>query len=116
MSADAVSSSRWRVRNGDAEVTNPYPGLDREVLAHNERLMLTRHTMRGGSIFPRHHHPHEQLAFIVSGKIRVFCGDETFEAGAGDSFVVPGEVEHEVHALEDTIVLDVFTPVREDYL
>ncbi|APU14129.1 cupin domain-containing protein [Actinoalloteichus fjordicus] len=93
-----------------------YPGLLRRVLAYNDRLMLVEHVMEKGSVFPRHSHPHEQLAYLVSGRVRVQAGDETFEAGPGDSFVVRGGIEHQVWALERSVALDVFTPHREDYV
>ena len=53
---------------------------------------------------------------MISGKIRFKIGDELFEAEAGDSWCIPGEVEHAVEVLEDSVVLEVFSPVREDYL
>jgi quercetin dioxygenase-like cupin family protein len=73
--------------------------------------------MQKDSVFPRHSHPEEQLAYLVSGHIRVWVGDdEPFEARAGDSFVVRGGVEHQVVALEHSIALDIFTPYRKDFL
>lgn len=98
------------------ESTEPFPGLTRKVLAFNENLMLTEHTMEKGSEFPRHSHPHDQLAYLISGHIRVMCGDTVFEAKAGDSFVLRGGIEHQVWALEESVALDVFTPLRDDYL
>ncbi len=103
-------------RGSDVEATRAYEGLARRILAHDDRLMLAEHVMEAGSVFPRHSHPHEQLAYLVSGHIRVFCGSEVFEAKSGDSFVVRGGVEHEVHAIEKSVALDIFTPCREDYL
>lgn len=98
------------------QATKPYPGLTRRVLVYNETLMLTEHTMEKGSEFPKHSHPHQQLAYLVSGHIRVFAGDQTFEARAGDSFVLRGGIEHRVIALEKSVALDFFTPLREDYI
>jgi quercetin dioxygenase-like cupin family protein len=93
-----------------------FENLQRKVHAFNDKLMLTEHHMAKGSVFPRHSHPHEQLAYLISGHIRVVCGDYTFEGRAGDSFVVRGGIEHQVWALEESVALDIFTPVREDYL
>lgn len=113
----AVLAPVITVEGSTVEATFPYQGLTRRVLASNETLMLVEHRMEGGAVFPRHSHPHEQLAYLVSGHIRVFCGDEpAFEARSGDSFVVRGGIEHEVHAIESSVALDVFTPAREDYL
>ncbi len=93
-----------------------FENLQRKVHAYNDKLMLTEHHMAKGSVFPRHSHPHEQLAYLVSGHIKVVCGDYTFEGRAGDSFVVRGGIEHQVWAIEESVALDIFTPVREDYL
>ena len=64
----------------------------------------------------RHEHPHEQLAYILSGKLTVETENESFVVTAGDSFVVPGGVRHRVIAMEESVALDVFTPAREDYI
>ena len=103
------------VRGRDVVGREAFPDLYRRVLAYNDKLMVVEHTMGENSVFPRHSHPHEQLAYLVSGHIRVNCGDETFEAVAGDSFVVRGGVEHQVIALERSVALDFFTPCREDF-
>ncbi len=94
---------------------SPEHGLTRQVLAWNEKLMLVRHLMEPGWKGARHSHPHEQLVYIVRGHLRFTSGNSTFEAVTGDSFIVPGGVEHEASALEDSEVLDVFTPSRADY-
>jgi quercetin dioxygenase-like cupin family protein len=104
------------VRRDETEQLAAFPGLTRTIMAHNDELMLTRHAMEKGSVFPRHSHPHVQLAYLLSGHIRVRCGELEFEAHAGDSFVIRGGVEHEVVALEESVALDVFTPRRDDYL
>ena len=94
----------------------PEPGLERRVLAHNENMMLVEHRMQLGWAGARHSHPHDQMVYVIAGRLRFCCGDETFEGGAGDSFVLHGGVEHQAWALEPSVVLDVFTPYREDYL
>lgn len=104
------------VRGADVVGAPAFENLTRRVLANNDRLMLVEHVMEAGSVFPLHSHPHEQLAYLVSGHIRVWAGDQEFEAVAGDSFVVRGGVEHKVHAIEKSVALDIFTPGRDDYL
>jgi len=94
----------------------PEPGLLRRILAHNENMMLVEHRMELGWVGTRHSHPHDQLVYVVSGRLRFQCGTESFEGGAGESFILRGGVEHQAWALEPSLVLDVFTPYREDYL
>jgi quercetin dioxygenase-like cupin family protein len=78
--------------------------------------MLVRHVMEKGWVGVRHNHPHEQLVYIIRGHIQFHDSDRTFDAGVGDSFVVPGGMEHQASALEESEVLDLFTPAREDYV
>jgi len=103
------------VEQNTARLFSPEAGLSRQVLAYNNQLMLVRHLMGKGWVGARHSHPHEQLVYIIRGHLRFNGGDNTFEARSGDSFVVPGGVEHQASALEESEVLDVFTPFREDY-
>ena len=96
-------------------VTNPEPGLERRVLATNEKMMLVEHRMKKGWVGAAHSHPHEQIVYVVSGRLRINAGGQSFEIGKGDSFVVRGGIEHQASALEESQVLDVFTPRREEY-
>ncbi len=93
----------------------PEPGIRRQVLAYDPNLMLVRHQLERGWKGARHKHPHSQLIYVVRGCI-LFEGDgKTIEMDAGDSVVVGSNVEHQASALENSEVLDVFTPYREDY-
>jgi quercetin dioxygenase-like cupin family protein len=103
------------VKNEDPRTFTPEPGMRRQVLANTDQLMLIRHFFDVNWVGARHSHPHHQLVYVVSGAIRVEVGDKTFDAHAGDSFIVDGGVEHQARALETSEVLDVFTPTREDY-
>ncbi|MDY0312948.1 MAG: cupin domain-containing protein [Desulfobacterales bacterium] len=59
---------------------------------------------------------HEQTGYLVSGRLRLTVGDETFAAEPGDAWTVPSEVPHGGQALADTVAVEVFSPVLEDYL
>ena len=93
----------------------PEPGLRRQVMSYSPSMMLVRHTMIKDWVGARHSHPHEQMVYIVRGRIRFEHPGGVFDVGPGDSFLVPGNVEHQASALEDSEVLDIFTPMREDY-
>jgi quercetin dioxygenase-like cupin family protein len=84
-------------------------------MSYTPAMMLVRHTMVKGWAGTKHIHPHEQMVYIVSGRIRFEHPGGVFEVGRGDSFIVPGNVEHQAWAIEDSEVLDIFTPMREDY-
>jgi|HubBroStandDraft_5_1064220.scaffolds.fasta_scaffold258722_2 quercetin dioxygenase-like cupin family protein len=104
------------VESHDTVAKTPESGLVRRVGAYNDRLFLAEHLMSKDWVGVRHSHPHEQMVYIVSGHLRVTIGETTFNARAGDSFVVRGGVEHQVSALAESMVIDVFTPCRTDYL
>jgi quercetin dioxygenase-like cupin family protein len=93
----------------------PEPGLRRQVMSFTPKMMLIRHTMKKGWVGAKHSHPHEQMVYIISGHIIFEYPGGTIDAKPGDSFIVDGDVEHQARALEDSEVLDVFTPMREDY-
>jgi quercetin dioxygenase-like cupin family protein len=105
-----------RKDGGSARITDPEPGLRRQVLAYTPAMMLVRHEMCRGWRGAAHRHPHEQLVYVISGRIQVVVDGATLDASPGDSFIVASNVEHQATALEDSIVLDVFTPAREDYV
>jgi quercetin dioxygenase-like cupin family protein len=111
MTAEGITLIERRER----AASSPEAGLLRQVLAYSDGLMLVRHEMQKGWVGAKHSHPHEQLVYVISGHIRFTGGGRTFDARTGDSFVVPGGVEHQASALEDSEVLDVFTPFREEY-
>ncbi|HEV3421203.1 MAG TPA: cupin domain-containing protein [Candidatus Acidoferrum sp.] len=95
--------------------SHPEPGLIRRVLAYNDKLFLAEHRMVKGWAGAMHSHPQDQVAYIVRGHLKVTCLEKSFELRTGDTFVVRGGVQHGASALEDSLVIDVFTPCREDY-
>ena len=104
------------VRSADAATTLPENGLVRRVGAYNDKLLLAEHRMEKGWVGTMHQHGQDQIVYVVSGQLSVTVDRETFTADAGDSFVVRGGVNHQAAALDDSVVVDVFTPCRHDYL
>jgi quercetin dioxygenase-like cupin family protein len=96
-------------------VSSPEPGMQRQVLAYNQNVMLVRHHFLKGWRGTSHSHPHEQLVYVVTGRIQFDVDGKTIELRTGASVIVDGNVEHRATALEDSEVLDVFVPCREDY-
>ena len=92
------------------------PGIRIKARAYGERTLLAEFLLEKGSLLPKHTHPHEQTGYLVSGHIRLTIGDETFEVEPGDSWCVPGSMEHGAEILADSVAVEVFSPVREDYL
>ena len=91
-------------------------GIERKTLVHGDKTLMTEFRMRKGAVLPRHSHPHEQTGYLVKGRIRLSIGTEEHEAQVGDSWCIPGGVEHGADILEDSVAIEVFSPVRDDYL
>lgn len=85
-------------------------------MVYGRRTLLTEFRLTHGSVLPRHAHPHEQTGYLVAGRLRLTVGEETRELGAGDAWCIPGGTEHLAEALDDVVAVEVFSPVREDYL
>ena len=97
-------------------MSEPEAGLKRRVLAYNEKLFLAEHEMMQGWTGTAHSHPHDQIVYVVRGHLKVTCQGKTVDVRTGDTFVVRGGVEHGASALQESLVIDVFTPCREDYV
>ncbi len=89
--------------------------ISRRVLT-GAREMIVWWSMKAGAHAAGHTHPHEQVFWVISGKMDFRLGTERKMCGAGDLGVIPGGVEHEAWFPEATEVIDVFAPPREDFL
>ena len=99
-----------------APESKPEPGLTRKGMGYNDKLFLAERRMVNGWVGSVRSHPHDQVVYVVRGHLKVTSQGKTFEIRSGDSFVVRGGVEHGASALEDSVVVDVFTPCREDLI
>ncbi len=81
-----------------------------------EKVMLAIHQVAGGTVVDPHRHESEQILYVLSGTIRFRLGEEEREMDSGDFAVVPSNAEHGAHALADTKVLEVFSPIRREFL
>jgi quercetin dioxygenase-like cupin family protein len=90
------------------------PGY-RGRFVHGDTLTVAIWDVTAGSEVPSHHHPHEQIVTCLEGTFEMRVGGEVYLMSAGDSVVVPGDVEHSAYAHTDVRCLDVFHPVRDDY-
>ena len=90
-------------------------GVTRQT-AWGERIMLSRVVIESGAEVPLHDHPHEQAGTLLEGLMEMTIGDETRELTPGDSYVIPGGVMHSARAIGGrVVVLDIFSPPREEY-
>lgn len=95
---------------------SPDPGIERQVLSDSAALMVVSFTFAAGAVGARHSHPHTQSTYVERGRFRFEIGDDAFEVGPGDSFVIPSNAEHGCRCLEAGRLIDTFTPRRDDFL
>lgn len=91
-------------------------GVERETLSIGTNLMVVKFTFKKGADVPWHTHPHEQSSYIESGCLKLFVEEEEIILTKGMSAVISPNVKHKAKALEDTVDINSFTPIREDYL
>ena len=99
-----------------AEPRQLLEGVDLTTLVHGEKTLMGQFKIAKGAAIPAHSHPHEQTGIMVIGKLRFNVDGQVVDMETGDSWCLPGGVEHSAEALEDSVVVEVFSPVREDYL
>jgi quercetin dioxygenase-like cupin family protein len=81
-----------------------------------EKTMLVNLTIAKDAVVSEHHHPHEQVSYVLSGMLEFEINGQKRVVHSGEVVVLPSNVPHAVVALQDTQVLDVFSPPREDFL
>ena len=95
------------------------PGVFQQVISGREddqKMMMVKYFIKEGAVFPQHSHPHEQHGLMVEGKAEFDIGGVKRIIGAGEGYVIPGGVEHGAVLRKDSIILDFFSPPREDFL
>ncbi|WP_293794596.1 cupin domain-containing protein [uncultured Pantoea sp.] len=91
-------------------------GVTRRILAHGGTMMAVEVTFEQDAVGPLHHHPHEQLTYVLSGRFAFTIDGVTKEVSAGDSLYKAPNIVHGCVCLEAGVLLDTFTPQREDFL
>lgn len=105
----------WSRREELPSIT-PFPGITLDLLT-GERQMAAWVTLDAASVVPPHAHPHEQIGTVLEGELEMMIGGETRRLTGGDTYVIPPEVSHgAVAGPAGCVVLDLFSPPREDYL
>ncbi len=96
--------------------TDPLPGIRQKTLVFGDRTLMTEFLLTGNSILPNHSHPYEQTGYLVKGRMILRIGETEHDTAAGDSWCIPANVIHGSRVIEDSVAVEVFSPVREDYL
>jgi quercetin dioxygenase-like cupin family protein len=92
------------------------PGIKRQTLASGQTMYQMLATLESGSKMPAHQHSQEQIVYILSGRMKLIVDGTPHEMKMGDSFYLAANVPHGVETIEQTRVLDTFSPPRDEYL
>lgn len=111
-----MTNSPIYVQPTDADWVEVAPGVRRRLLCHDEHLMMVEVAFAKGAVGAMHSHPHIQVSLVASGRFELDIGGEKKVLEAGDSYRVPADVVHGCVALEAGVLVDTFTPQREDFL
>lgn len=91
-------------------------GVQRQITGYDDKIMMVNVKFDTGGIGPLHQHHHSQVTYIARGKFEMTIGDEKRILKAGDSFYIPSNVLHGLTCLEEGLLIDVFSPIREDFM
>ncbi len=113
-SPELVQKLNWN--EVSEEVVNP---LMTRKMIWGEKLMVARMKFKDGFVVPLHHHVHEQITQVISGKIRFWFGEskeQVMELEAGDVVVIPSNLPHEALMIGEVEEVDTWSPPRQDWL
>ena len=103
------------VPSSESKVVEMLPGVFRRTLGWGDRMLLVEITLREGALVPPHSHPHEQIGYLIRGQLEFTIDAEKTVVASGDGYTIPGGVTHSAVALVDSVAVEVFSPVREEY-
>jgi quercetin dioxygenase-like cupin family protein len=102
--------------NQDIPTEDLGKGVSRKIMSYCDGLMLVRVFFEKDAIGTLHNHPHLQMSYVAEGAFEVTIGDESKKLSKGDVFFAPSMVYHGVKCIEPGELVDVFNPMREDFL
>ena len=91
-------------------------GVRRQIMGYDDRIMLVNVEFEKGGIGPMHQHHHSQVTYVISGQFDLTIGEETRRMKGGDAFYIPPNVMHGAICIEKGVLIDVFSPIREDFM
>ena len=100
----------------DSGDSTPLEGIRQKTLVYGARTLMTEFRLEAGRVLPLHQHPYEQTGYLVRGRLRLTIGQEQHDTRPGDSWCIAPDVIHGAEVIDDSVAIEVFAPVREDYL
>ena len=90
--------------------------LRRQIMGYDDKIMLVKVEFKAGGVGQLHEHYHSQVTYVESGEFEMTIGDEVKTIKAGDAYYIPPNVMHGCVCTKDWVLIDVFSPHREDFL
>ena len=91
-------------------------GVARKIMTYDANLMMVKVAFETGGIGAAHQHPHTRMSYVESGAFAITIADETRTLRAGDAYYIPPNVRHGAFCEKAGVLVDVFTPMREDFV
>lgn len=104
------------IKDDQIQWTDLGQGIRRKIMAYDDQMMIVKISMEPGAVGASHHHIHTQASYVSGGKFEITIGGESKILEKGDVYFVPSMVEHGALCIEKGELIDVFHPLREDFL
>lgn len=111
MATATVTHHRW----SDITPEQINPTIARQFITA-ERVTIARFELKRGAVVPQHAHANEQVSYIVTGALKFTIDGREIVVSGGEVLHIPGAIPHSAQAIEDTLAIDVFSPVRQDWI
>ena len=109
-------ATRARLQRWDELALEKVTEMISRKIVTGEREMLAQIYLKKGAVVPMHSHESEQITYVLQGALRFLIDGELITVREGEVLVIPSWVEHQAEALDDTFELDVFSPIRQDWI
>ncbi len=107
---------KTHIKSQDLKTEEMFSGVTRQIIGYDSNIMMVKVSFAKGSIGYKHQHPHQQISYILSGKFEVNIDGKMEILETGDAFIAPSNTDHELKCLDNGIIIDSFSPMREDFL
>lgn len=112
----ADAASPWLMQTADNPWIELCPGIRRQTITSGQTMYQMLAHLDVGSRLPEHRHPQEQITYVIRGRVRMILSGVPRELGAGESLYIPSNIPHGAETIEETVVIDTFSPPRSEYL
>lgn len=113
---EATEITKVFIENEDIPWQEMDKGIRRKIMSYDDRLMLVKVAFEKDGVGTLHQHPHTQITHVESGVFEVEIAGEKKVLKGGDAFYIPPNVLHGAVCLEAGVLIDVFSPMREDFI